>query len=128
LGVEVLADQIGAIDQISLEEQGQMLLKALQDTSKEVAQYDDLIEMYVNQELDKMLEMMKDSTLPEKFNQAFLIDRNIKMATNVAKFSKKQKMFCAVGAAHLPGDKGVIALLRKKGYTVEPVPIIFNKN
>jgi uncharacterized protein YbaP (TraB family) len=26
-----------------------------------------------------------------------------------------------VGAGHLPGDKGVISLLRKAGYTVTPV-------
>lgn len=27
----------------------------------------------------------------------------------------------AVGAGHLPGEKGLISLLRQKGYTVEPV-------
>ena len=27
----------------------------------------------------------------------------------------------AVGAGHLPGDKGLISLLRKEGYTVTPV-------
>jgi len=29
--------------------------------------------------------------------------------------------FFAVGAAHLGGDIGVIALLRKQGYSVKPV-------
>jgi uncharacterized protein YbaP (TraB family) len=46
------------------------------------------------------------------------------MAKNFVKIAKKQSVFCAVGAAHLPGETGVIELLRKKGYTVEPV--IFN--
>lgn len=128
LGIEVLADQIGAIDQIALKEQGQMLLKALEDTSKEGGGFEELIDIYLKQDLEKMLEMMKDSSLPEKFNQAFLVGRNVKMADNIAKYSKKQKTFNAVGAAHLPGDKGVIALLRKKGYTVEPVPLTFNLN
>ena len=27
----------------------------------------------------------------------------------------------AVGALHLPGDRGVITLLRKQGYTLTPV-------
>ncbi len=125
LGIEVLADQIGAIDQISLKEQGKMLYDALQDTSKETEQFDEMISTYVKQDLDGMLEMMKDSSLPEKFNQAFLVGRNIKMADNIAKYSKKQPTFNAIGAAHLPGDKGVIALLRKKGLKVEPVPFTF---
>jgi hypothetical protein len=128
LGIEVLGDQIGAIDQIALHEQGQMLLKALEDTSKAEGGFEELIEIYLKQDLDKMLEMMKDSSLPEKFNQAFLVGRNVKMADNIAKYSRKQKTFNAVGAAHLPGEKGVIALLRKKGYTVEPVPISFSLN
>ena len=29
-------------------------------------------------------------------------------------------VFIAIGAAHLPGENGVIELLRKKGYLVEP--------
>lgn len=127
LGIEVLADQIGAIDQISLKEQGQMLYKALQDTSKETEQFDEMINTYVKQDLDGMLEMMKDSSLPEKFNQAFLVGRNIKMADNIAKYSKKQPTFNAIGAAHLPGEKGVIALLRKKGMTVDPVNFTFTE-
>ncbi|MBQ1652234.1 MAG: TraB/GumN family protein, partial [Bacteroidales bacterium] len=32
-----------------------------------------------------------------------------------------QSLFCAVGAAHLPGEQGVISHLRKAGLTVEPV-------
>jgi len=128
LGIEVLADQIAAIDQIDLKEQGQMLFKALEDTSTETDQFEELIETYLKQDLNRMLEMMKDSSLPEKFNQAFLVGRNVKMAVNIAKYSKKQKTFNAIGAAHLPGEKGVIELLRKKGYTVEPIPLTFSFN
>jgi len=128
LGIEVLADQIGAIDQIDLKEQGQMLFKALEDTLTETDQFEELIETYLKQDLNRMLEMMKDSSLPEKFNQAFLVGRNVKMAVNIAKYSKKQKTFNAIGAAHLPGEKGVIELLRKKGYTVEPIPLTFSFN
>lgn len=51
----------------------------------------------------------------------FLYDRNIGMAHQMDSLMKRQTMFCAMGAGHLPGTKGVIALLRKKGYTVEPV-------
>ena len=35
--------------------------------------------------------------------------------------SKLRSMVFAIGAAHLPGNKGLITLLREKGYAVEPV-------
>jgi hypothetical protein len=34
---------------------------------------------------------------------------------------KNESVFFAVGAAHLPGKKGVIQLLQKAGYTVQPI-------
>ena len=43
-----------------------------------------------------------------------------------AQFLSWERVFCAVGCAHLPGDKGLIGLLRKKGYTVEPVKFEWN--
>ena len=57
-----------------------------------------------------------DSTL-----KGFLYDRNINMAHQMDSLVKKQTMFFAVGAGHLPGKEGVINLLRQNGYVVEPV-------
>jgi uncharacterized protein len=34
---------------------------------------------------------------------------------------KKQAVFVAVGAGHLVGEKGLIALLKKEGYTLRPI-------
>jgi uncharacterized protein YbaP (TraB family) len=34
---------------------------------------------------------------------------------------KDKSILFAVGAGHLPGDQGVINLLRKKGYKVTPM-------
>jgi len=128
LGIEQLSDQLKAIDQITLKEQAKMLLMGMTDTAKTEdsgSQYDEIIDLYITQNIEEMLGLMADTAMPEKFNQAFLIDRNVKMTKNIIKFSQKQSTFNAVGAAHLPGEKGIIALLRKKGYTVEPVEIKF---
>lgn len=45
--------------------------------------------------------------------------RNQNMATKLDSIIQKAKVFTGIGAAHLPGEQGVIALLRKKGYTVK---------
>ena len=43
------------------------------------------------------------------------------MAERMDKIIQEQKTFMAVGALHLPGENGVIELLRKYGYQVRPV-------
>lgn len=122
-GVEEFEDQINAIDAISYEDQADMLFEGLTDTtgSNEIDKLEDMLNAYMNFDLDKLFIMTADTALPKEFNKAFLIDRNVGMAKNFVKIAKKNTVFCAVGAAHLPGETGVIELLRKKGYTVEPV-------
>lgn len=61
------------------------------------------------------------------YHKYMLHDRNTIMADNMDSLMKKYKLFTGVGAAHLPGEKGVIEQLRKKGYKVRPV-IFSNKN
>ncbi|MFH2095122.1 MAG: TraB/GumN family protein [Bacteroidota bacterium] len=124
-GIEKFSDQMGAIDQISLEEQCEMLMESVRDTSKEEMQFDDLLHAYLTANLDTMIVLSNDTALPEQFNKAFLVDRNVGMAKNIIKICKKQSTFNAIGAAHLGGDKGVIALLRKKGLVLKPVPFSF---
>lgn len=129
-GVEKFMDQISAIDAISLEEQADMLYKSLTDTAENdtMSKLNEMLETYMNFDLDKMLELSTDSTMPADFNENFLIKRNVVMVKNFLKISKKQSLFCTVGAAHLAGEDGVLELLRKKGYTVEPVFFKWTEN
>lgn len=122
LGIEDFSDQIDAIDAISLEDQIAMLMEGLTDTVETTEErFENLVEAYLTGNLEKMYELTKDTALPAEFHQAFLIDRNIKMARNIHRFIRRHSTFAAVGAAHLPGEKGVINLLRKRGYTVKPI-------
>ena len=47
--------------------------------------------------------------------------RNANMTQRLDSVMQKGKVFAAIGAAHLPGEQGVIDLLRSKGYTVNPL-------
>ena len=47
--------------------------------------------------------------------------RNENMTQSLDSVMKTAKVFAGIGAAHLPGENGVISLLRKKGYTVKPL-------
>lgn len=126
LGIEKLEEQLSAIDQISLEEQCKMLMEYVKDTSENLQNFDELIETYLNADLEGMITLVNDTTLPSNFGEALLGKRNEVMAKNIIKFSKKQPTFSAVGAAHLGGEKGVLELIRKKGYTLKAIPFSFN--
>jgi uncharacterized protein YbaP (TraB family) len=57
-----------------------------------------------------------------KNTQKYLInDRNVFFVNTIDSVLKTKTLFSGVGAAHLPGEDGVIELLRRKGYTVEPI-------
>src|SRR5580698_1571847 len=65
--------------------------------------------------LDQLLSSSK------AFTERFLYDRNVIQANSMDSIMRRRSLFVAVGAAHLPGSRGVIELLRKKGYTLRPV-------
>lgn len=127
LSIEKFEEQIAAVDAISPKEQAKMLLKSLKDTSSQSEKFEELISNYLKQDLEQLMILMNDTSMPENFTKEFLDKRNKVMAKNIAKYSAEQKTFNAVGAAHLGGEKGVIALLRQKGYSVKPVEFSFNE-
>ena len=54
-------------------------------------------------------------------------ERNIAMTKVLDSCLKKGKVFCAVGAAHLYGNSGMIQLLRKSGYKLRCVSAIYSE-
>jgi hypothetical protein len=125
VGLETMVEQINTFKSISVEKQAEQLVKSVKDYGKvEAMNMDEMVEIYQSGDLDRlMLEMdrySEESKMEtEDFNEKFLYRRNINMADRVVQYLKKGSVFIAVGAAHLPGEKGVIELLRAKGYTIE---------
>ena len=57
----------------------------------------------------------------QNFTDMLLYNRNENWAKKLEGLMAKNALVIAVGAGHLPGERGVINLLRKAGYIVEPV-------
>ena len=55
------------------------------------------------------------------FQEKLLTDRNIKMRATAEPLLEQGRVFIAIGALHLPGKQGLVALLREAGYTVTPI-------
>ena len=124
IGLEKTMEQIDAFSAISYELQAKGLVDAVRDYGKEgELDMDAMMKYYVEGNLDKLLEMTteyddEDEEMSKIFNDVFLVKRNHNMADRAEPFIKKGSTFIAVGAAHLPGEEGIIELLRKKGYKV----------
>jgi uncharacterized protein YbaP (TraB family) len=68
--------------------------------------------------LDSLEKLMEPSA---SYMEKFLYRRNEIQAASIDSIVQHHSLFVGVGAAHLPGKRGVIELLRKKGYTLRPV-------
>ncbi len=117
--LETIAFQMSLVDELSLKDQAELFLDA-----KSVKEFDDLVQMYIHQDLNAMYESSNESYDSEQYNffvESFINKRNNNWIPLIEDLVKTQATFIAVGALHLPGEKGVIALLRSRGYTVTPV-------
>jgi uncharacterized protein YbaP (TraB family) len=81
-----------------------------------------MFKAYKNQDLKKLEEMMVSLDAGMSgFTDILLYHRNLKWVEKLNELLPKKSLLIAVGAGHLPGEKGVIQLLRKQGYKVTPV-------
>ena len=59
------------------------------------------------------------------FMQEGITVRNHRMLVSLLEAMRSGTVFTAIGALHLPGEQGLISLLRKKGYRLRPMPTPF---
>lgn len=76
---------------------------------------------YRDGDLDLLDSLEALSVESDAFQEKFLYKRNEIQANSIDSILHKSSLFVGVGAAHLPGKRGVIEMLRKMGYTVRPV-------
>src|SRR5690242_18834644 len=89
----------------------------MNDEIDEEADY--MIHAYVANDLNMIdsISNLEDSAYEDKM----LFKRNIKMARRMDSLGRIRSMVFAVGAAHWPGERGLISLLKERGFTVTPV-------
>jgi uncharacterized protein YbaP (TraB family)/L-rhamnose mutarotase len=77
---------------------------------------------YRKGDLDALDSLNHRTGASKNYQKYLLDDRNVFFVRTIDSILKKQQtLFAGMGAAHLPGEKGVIEMLRSKGYTVKPV-------
>lgn len=91
---------------------------------REAYRQQDIFKVY--EEKGKQLQKLNsinpgDSLALKKISKEILHDRNYSWMKVLPGIIEERPSFIAVGAVHLGGDEGLIDLLKKAGYTVEPV-------
>lgn len=81
-----------------------------------------LQEAYRSGNLDWLDSINKYNSFSAAFDEKFLYRRNEIQASSIDSILRSgQSLFVGVGAAHLPGNRGVIEMLRREGYRLRPV-------
>lgn len=121
-GLETMQFQASVFDTIPYEWQAKELLKNIDSFSVYKNEFDTMLELYKNQQLDSMQSMISKSEFgSDKYEDLLLNNRNKNWVEQLKEIMKKESVFVAVGAGHLVGDNGLINLLKKAGYKVEPL-------
>lgn len=122
-GLETIDYQLDLFDKIPYQDQAKMLLDAITlADSSDTNPLDIYTEVYRNQDIKRMHDMtLEEESGMMDFADILLYDRNKNWISKIEQLSKGAPTFFAVGAGHLGGREGVLALLKKAGFQVEPV-------
>ena len=124
IGLETIEEQIELLFNGPLSEQAEGLLEACKKDDLFTVQSSALVEAYMAQDLNRIEAVFTDPELGgenAEEMEALIYDRNRSWAEKLHKMMPERAALVCVGAGHLPGDQGLLQLLRNRGYTVEPM-------
>lgn len=118
-GLETMNYQMELLFGGSLESQADALLEYI-DTGNTKELITKLTDAYKSQDLDLLWEVFMEQMSKYDYDNVVTV-RNRNWEKQMKELLPKQSTLFVVGAGHLPGEKGIINLLREAGYKVKPV-------
>lgn len=132
--LESMDEQVGKLDQLTIEEQIHLLdvtIKFLKKARQQgIDPYKELVDAYLRGDTgaieeiynkDSYLGIKMDPKMLKKFYRLMLDERNVSIKDSILKAfaeNANQSSFFAAGAAHYIGDTSVIKLLEDAGYKI----------
>lgn len=129
-GLETLAEQLQAMADLPIEFHVKALVSVVRYQDFTVDMMETVTNLYLSGHasliIPASLEFSPDKSDSDaaemaQFEQRLIIDRNRVMAARAAPILAEGNVFMAVGAAHLYGPDGVVALLARQGFVMSPV-------
>jgi len=121
-GLETAAYQMAVFDSIPYTVQAKMLvdgLRSMDSIDTGASQLDDMLRMYREQDITAMQAMIGEDSGMGQYEDILLKKRNQNWIPVMSRMMADKPTLFAVGAGHLGGEYGVVALLRRAGYRVE---------
>lgn len=120
--LETLDMQLATLFDTPLDVQAQDLVEVCRNDSLFIDYNRRLALLYRQQDLGSIWILMNDDELGTDQDELerLIYSRNRRWTEQLQYEFAEQPTLVAVGAGHLPGEQGLIALLRKRGFTVEP--------
>lgn len=126
-GLETAEEQMAVFTALSDEAQTRLLEDALRQLPELDELHARMRAAYVRRDLQALIDISEaslrdsDPELAAYFNEQVIVARNRRMVERMQADLKRGNAFIAVGALHLPGEEGILALLRRQGYRVSVV-------
>ncbi|PPD12485.1 MAG: TraB/GumN family protein [Methylophilus sp.] len=129
LGLESPQEHFGVMDNLTTEEQLQMLRAVLKRSQKQKENdFERLMKAYLagdSEQVANMDDAITQGVLPaalwQRMRVKLLDERNVLMAERSLEQAKQGRIFIAVGAAHLAGKDGLIQAFRQAGFRLTPL-------
>ncbi len=129
VGLETIQSQLKAISSISIPEQIKLLRTSLAYVDRANDLAETMITLYQNRRIGLALPLQsylaREAGIEVdkfgEFQNKLLIKRNREMRVKALPLLANGGAFIAVGALHLVGETGLVALFRDAGYTVTPI-------
>ena len=122
-GLETMDEQIAVFNGMSLADQVTLLRDTVQTQKGAQDAMEELTRAYLDRNLAALMALNDrfkpaDTRVYDTLMDRLLVQRNRNMAERMQKYLKQGNAFIAVGALHLPGDTGLLALLSAGGHQV----------
>jgi len=129
VGLETIEEQLAAASQVPVDEQLQLLRASLAYSRRSMDLAETVIRLYLDRKMSHAIPLqsvlaersgLNASTL-RQFQRHMVERRNAAIAAKIAPLIEQGGLFIAVGALHLPGREGLVALIRRTGFRVLPI-------
>ncbi|MCG3200841.1 MAG: hypothetical protein NFCOHLIN_00703 [Gammaproteobacteria bacterium] len=124
-GLETIEELIAAQEEQPVEEQVTVLVDTVCNHARIMADTVWLIELYGRGDLAAIVHQNEigheSDPLFQRMNERMLYARSEQMVARMREHLRAGGALIAVGALHLPGERGILRLLEKRGYTITRV-------